>query len=113
MRLISLFALLLVCCSPVVSAGSVTFTDPLDSYVYTVYDANGTYIGDFNTTETLLLESGLNYQIFVKPNTVSLITDPIEGARWTMAYIPVVFALMLVSLIVIGLVLIYRKGVRL
>lgn len=112
MRFITLLALLLVCFSTFASAGSVTFTDPLNSYVYTVYDSTGAYVGDYNTTETLLLNSAENYQIFVKPNVVSLASDPIEGARWTMAYIPVVFVFAMIGLIVAGLFLIYKKGVR-
>ena len=113
MRFIYLLSLFLVCFSPVSSAGSVTFTDPLNSYVYTVYDASGTYIGDFNTTGTLLLDSSQNYQIFVKPNTVSLAANPLEAADWTMAYVPVFLSLGLVGVMVLGLFVIYRKGVRL
>jgi hypothetical protein len=88
MRFLYLLSLFLVCFSPVSSAGSVTFTDPLNSYVYTVYDSSGTYIGDFNTTETLLLDPSQNYQIFVNQNTVSIAANPLEAADWTWLMFP-------------------------
>ena len=115
MRLILTIALLMVCSVSLVSAGSVTFTDPFDSYVYTVYVTEGNttqFLGDYTTNETLILSSSEDYQIFVKPNTVSLASNPIEGAHWFMAYIPVVFALGMVGVIIVGLFLIWRKGVR-
>jgi hypothetical protein len=105
----------MVCSCSLVSAGTVSFTDPLDSYVYTVYVTEGNttqYLGDYTTNETLILSSSEDYQIFVKPNTVSLVSNPIEGARWTMAYIPVVFACGMIGVIILGLFLVYRKGVR-
>lgn len=113
MRLISVLCLLLVCFSPLASAGSVTFTDPLDAYVYTVYDSSGNFVGDYNSTDTLILDSAENYQVFVKPNTISLASNPIEASNWMMAYVPVFLSLGLVGIMILGLFVIYRKGVRL
>lgn len=112
MRLSLIYLFVLISLISFVSAGSVTFTDPLDVYSYTIYDSNGNYIGDFNSTETILLDSSNNYQIFVKPNAVSLMSDPIHGVKWFLSYLPFVLGLMLCMFIAIGLVLIYKKGVR-
>lgn len=115
MRQILIIALLIVCSVNMVSAGSVTFTDPLDSYVYTVYITEGNttqYLGDFTVNETLILSSSEDYQVFVKPNSVSLVSDPIQGAYWFMAYVPFIFSVSMVGLLVVGLFIIYKKGVR-
>jgi hypothetical protein len=98
------------------SAGTVRITDPLDAYEYTVYQvtSNGTeYLGDFTTNDTLILSSAYNYQITVKPNVVSLSTNPFEGVRWFQAYLPFIFGFALAGCVVVGLFLIWKKGARL
>ena len=110
-KLIAL-ALILLCSVPSACAGSVTFSDPLNAYTYTVYNSDGSYVGEYNTTSALLLNSTNDYQVFVKPNVVSITSDPMRGAEIFAAYVPFIFALMLFGLIVICLVILYKRGVR-
>ncbi len=98
------------------SAGTIRITDPLDGYEYTVYHVteNGTeYIGDYTTNDTLILNSAYNYQITVKPNVVSLTSDPFQGVKWFQAYLPFILSFALVGCVVVGLFLIWRRGAKL
>lgn len=93
-------------------AGSITFSDPMDAYAYTVYDQSGHVVGQYNSTDDIILNSTQNYQIFVKPNAVSIFNEPQRGADYMMAYVPVGFAALLCIVVALGIFVIFRRQAR-
>lgn len=104
--------LILTCTTTSCMAGSVTFSDPMDSYEYTVYDQSGEIIGQYNSTDDINLNSSENYQIFVKPNAVSIFNEPERGADYLMAYVPFGFAALLCVVVCLGIFVIFRRQAR-
>ncbi|RNI15884.1 hypothetical protein EFE42_01200 [Methanohalophilus sp. RSK] len=104
--------LILTCTTSSGIAGSITFSDPMDAYEYTVYDQSGNVVGQYNNTDDIILNSTENYQIFVKPNTVSLFNEPQRGADFLMAYVPFGFAALLCAVVCLGIFVIFRRQAR-
>lgn len=103
---------ILLCSCSLCSAGSISFTDPLNSYEYTVYDSDGDLVGTYNTSDpTFLLDSSGDYQIFVKPNTVSVISDPTVMFDWFPSYIPLTIGMLVILVFCGALYALFRRGV--
>ncbi len=78
--IILLIGLVLLCAAPV-AAANFSFSDQTVSGTalpqkLSIYSYNGTYIGTYNSTDTVALEDNESYYITIKANAVNYLSSP-------------------------------------
>lgn len=115
MKLFFLFFILLIL-MPSCSAINVTLSDLdlIGTKKIIVYEGDGTYFGEFNTTDTIQLNNTIDYIFVLKPvPSEMLFRNPLERiVDFATAYSQTVIVITAYCSFVVGIVLLFAYFVR-
>jgi len=67
-----------------------------------IYDSTGSLIGEYNTTDTVVLDSSQSYIFILKPSEQAWFTNPINALELFKASVPAFLSYLLFAVVIVG-----------